>query len=1136
MTTPPRTALLVGVTLGLTSLTAIAANPNRAAQVPQAQIPLLTTPPVIDGRIEPGEWDTLRVHGLVSGRYGLVDPREGDFWVGADAQHLYLALRTEIHPHQALLTRAQHAPQVTKDDSVEFWIDPYPQSTATTARYYQLMFNSAGISHQAAFDRAGQPDNTWRSRYQLAQQQIDGFWHFEIAIELDSFKAAVEPLATPWRMRIIRNWKMPWVQAGWSPQVSAFSDRDSMALVAFDPAAPVVQQLAYRDAAAGKVLMTFRLKNPSAKPQAITCTFGHNEIDQPRHFHTEDVLLAPGAEETVSYERDVAGEGRYQGVSEVRISSPDDQTVYFAREYGWKLDPAAVAWAPVPTEAISMFDLAYYPYLNKLKVRLDLASFKHRDRVKSIRLEVRPAGGDVLVATVFPPPSDDGQAEVFADLPELPSGDYEVKVFLEGEGVPTEPMTRTFERRRFIWEHNQIGLSDEVIPPFTPIEVAGDTVKTILREHQMSDLGLWRQVISQGEALLAAPMTLEISANQQVLPIQSGGVTFDKARPQQVTGHADWTSGDLQGRTEFGYDYDGLMMVTVRLTAAQPTAVERVRLRVPIKLPHWPLLHTVTDGIRMNYAGKLPAGEGVVWTSREANRGFLAGTFLPYIYIGGPARGLCWMAESDADWVTDPKVATTQIERTGEIVYLNVDFVSVPVTLAGTRTFVFGLQATPVKPRPPGWRRWGERASYYPFRWWYAGTGALWGSANVALWPTGGVGRDYMVVQKLDEARRTGIIDQAFIEQVCLSFDPLDWYKRPQDDPLVSYRGHLQSGFNTARGMDAISAYVNLSGALMCTPEWWTFQDAWTFEPYLTRNTRDDHREMLIWNETSTASSPSRRDFMLYYYKKLLEAGIDGINWDNVYAHPDRDPFVTQASRQPDGSLRPAVATLAVRDVIKRTAVLAHELGKPRCNIPHMTNAHIVPILSFADLTLDWEWKYGNSDCQDRFSPDFILAESTGLQSGNIPFVLFPPATDPDQVAWIRRTGFGACVVHELKSVHSWGEPFDSAYPLLYRFGYGSEACQVNNYWEPDPVVTLAGSDVKFIALLNGNRLIVIVTDYGEGGPIEMRLNYAKAVTDPFTRARDFETGDVLACRDGTLRFMLRKHDFKILLFGEGEF
>ena len=50
--------------------------------------------------------------------------------------------------------------------------------------------------------------------------------------------------------------------------------------------------------------------------------------------------------------------------------------------------------------------------------------------------------------------------------------------------------------------------------------------------------------------------------------------------------------------------------------------------------------------------------------------------------------------------------------------------------------------------------------------------------------------------------------------------------------------------------------------------------------------------------------------------------------------------------------------------------------------------ALIVPVMSFLNCTMDWEWKYGYEDFQDRFSADLTVAESIGRQVGAWPTIL----------------------------------------------------------------------------------------------------------------------------------------------------
>ena len=59
-----------------------------------------------------------------------------------------------------------------------------------------------------------------------------------------------------------------------------------------------------------------------------------------------------------------------------------------------------------------------------------------------------------------------------------------------------------------MWEGNTLGMTDKVLPPFTPVTVKGQQVGVVLRNYMLDGLGLFAQVTSQEAPLLAAPMRL----------------------------------------------------------------------------------------------------------------------------------------------------------------------------------------------------------------------------------------------------------------------------------------------------------------------------------------------------------------------------------------------------------------------------------------------------------------------------------------------------------------------------------------------------------------------------------------------------------------------------------------------------
>jgi hypothetical protein len=233
--------------------------------------------------------------------------------------------------------------------------------------------------------------------------------------------------------------------------------------------------------------------------------------------------------------------------------------------------------------------------------------------------------------------------------------------------------------------------------------------------------------------------------------------------------------------------------------------------------------------------------------------------------------------------------------------------------------------------------------------------------------------------------------------------------------------------------------------------------------------------------------------------------------------------------------VHPGMGLWAMRDLIKRTAFLFHEKARPVfATVAHMTNTNIVPILSFANISLDWEWEYGKRDFQDRFPPDLTVAETIGRQCGNVPLILsggHTPDTDP-AFDWMMRTRLGVCLVHEIR-VWDWRpKSHYDMYGKLFEFGYGVPGCKVYNYWDEGFPMQVEGCDARGIVMVNGPRAIAIVTDYGEGGECTLQLDLGAVGLPDTVKPADFETGEPLASdTPGHVSFALKKHDFKAVLF-----
>lgn len=760
---------------------------------------------------------------------------------------------------------------------------------------------------------------------------------------------------------------------------------------------------------------------------------------------------------------------------------------------------------PMPCSVEPEFRYAYFP----------------SHRLVRFLLPAPPAGATAWRVALTP----DGQEEILAErsgtlpmstngenlnIPDLPEGLYRLTLTFP-DGPKDLKISRPFRRKILPWEGLKLGMDDVVVPPFTPLQLdAKDAaVSCVLRRTVMDRTGLWREVESQQKPLLAAPMHLEFTTGGRTIRADGNGVAFTETKPTRVAGKADWNAGPIKGATDFVWDYDGLMQVMLRLPESA-TKVEKLQLVIPLKKSEAWLMHPVTVLLRPHYAGRIPDGTGKVWDSSQSPRVGLPGTLIPYIYVGGPERGICFAADNDRDWVTDPAVPSMEIHRDGDEVSLRVNLICKPVTLDRERTIVFALQATPAKPMPEepySWRKWwnhgtGKDAQDVNFEMW-GGTTYWGGSLGVVDYFPAKM--DFGHWERLAKYRRTGQQDPGYFQE---------WIAKAGGKPEIV--GGFKAGLEWAAGTPAntpetkkfrwILPYTSPRSASLSDDGFgMTFMDEWStmdiaYPRWKAGPPNRSTRQTPLGIYYDIEPVPTVVDRILYYQKKMYETFADGIYWDNIFLKPCWVPMEAggPAYINDEGKLTPGVNLMAYRALVRRHAVMMHAMGKRPMAWMHMTNFNCVPILSFSQINYDWEWrdqgKALNADMQDRLridaDPALVLVQSLGLQSGSVPVAC--DRYGAETRSWQIRTNIAVCLPHEIK-IHAGGPDYGRALKALSDFGYGEPDCRVYRYWEPGHPFSAEGARLRALLLKRGDKALLAIGNFGQGGEKDSGIQLTEA-------------------------------------------
>lgn len=377
--------------------------------------------------------------------------------------------------------------------------------------------------------------------------------------------------------------------------------------------------------------------------------------------------------------------------------------------YSAPLDAESIAAAaklqPIQWQPQLLVDTHVDPERGLMRINVDAAGLVGElGAGRTARVGLLPKGQEQPASqvTIGAFPADVGKADLV--LGEVPQGEYELRtVLLDANGAEVMRAASSFTRPGPpVWSGNTLGMSDKVLPPWTPLRVSRDTstVRCWGRGYEYSEL--LRQVRSDGTNLLSSPMRLEAVVGGKTLPI-TGSSRADSASDAICTLSGKADNGDLRATVKHQVDFDGFTWTDLSIEAAQPVKVDELRLTWRMPRSQATLLHADAMQWSNNYSGLLkPEG----WTS----------PFVPYFWLGNEDRGLSWYAESKQNWVTSKDRPTIEVKPEGDQVVVTVRLLAEPTEIKGKLDYGFGMMATPVRPYPADALRWrmtpGVRATF----------------------------------------------------------------------------------------------------------------------------------------------------------------------------------------------------------------------------------------------------------------------------------------------------------------------------------------------------------------------------------------------------------------------------------------
>jgi hypothetical protein len=857
------------------------ADSGGAIPPPLLIVPRASTAVTVDGRLEEGAWTTAsRVPLPINAATMYPHSQWAHASVCYDNENLYVGLHSTKNPGPLVAAVRQRDGNLWTDDAFELFLAPELKKPRD---FFQFAFNSAAVVFDA---RHGKSD--WNSKALVKTHVAEDHWTVEAAIPFADLGVATPKPGETWLGNFCRDWARPrparpiftgwaYIQGGFLMEPEkfgrlVFTDSTRGARLDLSPALNN-GTLDLTAAVGGAGQVDVAVKSDSGTVFQKTPTFHDRTQIRQRLKDVKEGLLA------------------------ITLQADGKDVLGYSMRFMVK-EPVALAWLPNPAH-------------RKLGLITDLAN------VDPEWLPLISAGKVTFEVSWTGPKVDQGTASFpldrLAGLFTIPfayeSGNYELTFRLRSVAM-TRPldMVKTLEIPELPWVGTKVGISDQVLDPWTPLTYEGATKVACWGRAYTFDGPFAKEVISHKRNLLAGPitMTLTTPAGSGVLAPTASKAICTEAHRAEYAGTGYFGRAGIDADWSMWLEYDGLTVATVTLKPGQGGSdVRKLVLRIPLRSD---VVKYLRGGTQM---GMIKSGR-ITWDGKRHED-----AFQPFLWASTETEGFLYFCESEAGWLY-PVGARPVVVQGGKEAGIELTIIDQEVRITRPQSYTFGFQATPVKPLARDRRAWnfgsgGRTTRHINARNWmtgYAEQDGHWKVANVKA------------VRKFDAAQRAEGVKMLYYGCTSCTADHNPTYNL--------YEKVWASSF--------AASYGNVHGASRFRPAWVPYRLA-----------------------PVCPGDPSFQEFMLYYGDQFLRlCGVPGLYTDTDTVMACDNPYHDHRFTDQFGKTGVTYTVLSKRDFSKRMATIIRSFtDERRWWMTHSHTKLVPPVYGFADFWLPGEENTG---------------------------------------------------------------------------------------------------------------------------------------------------------------------------------
>ncbi len=324
-----------------------------------------------------------------------------------------------------------------------------------------------------------------------------------------------------------------------------------------------------------------------------------------------------------------------------------------------------------------------------------------------------------------------------------------VTLKVDGEPVPFHGVGDSWRMSRLAWLNSDIGIDNDSLPPFKPLELKDNSIALTLSEVRFSRNGLPEQITTNGRNLLTAPVSLQlINDAGHEISLRPAGTKTLLETPARVERATDLESDDFSANVNCLTDQDGMLQYSVTIkTGDKNISLKDLSILLPVDAD----------------VARYEAGFGVRGCEREKNRKILwkwpnkAKYSNNFYWAGDVNYGIqLWLSNKNDDWINrgcnveawnNSGKGGAEVYEKDNTLYIRA-FTGADILKKNSEyQFRFRLMLTPSKPLSATRDRWFNR---------YAGK-----KANILNYLHAYNGNSYINFPFIEPARRHETVQKA---------------------------------------------------------------------------------------------------------------------------------------------------------------------------------------------------------------------------------------------------------------------------------------------------------------------------------------------------------------------------------------